>query len=162
MGVSSERRAATRIQSFWRWMRRRGAPWTIDDLVAATGGSPRLARHYVGRLAAAGILAHVDGSGAGGIPRRWALAQDLGPVAPAMLGGTTGSGIADLNGSWTGRQLEQIRRRHALTRAQVAEILGLRDPRTVARYEAGRVVPAEIAQRLQAHLGPAQRGGRPR
>jgi len=139
----------------WTWMRQRRKPWTCVDLADAVQASERQTRRYVARLAAAGYLRSEGehGGDGGQIPARlWRLARDTGPIAPVLVGGATGTEVADLNSNMTGAQLHAIRRAAGLSAAAFARAaLGVVDQRTVWRYERLATVPAPVAERAQRY-----------
>ncbi|MGD9539082.1 MAG: hypothetical protein AB7P52_17755 [Alphaproteobacteria bacterium] len=152
----------THQQAMWRWMRRRRRPWTTPDLAEAASSSPRLARRYVQRLAAAGYLVEQAPDEDGARQREstgqyrarsWRLARDTGPLAPILAGGAHGRDVTDPNGTMPGAELARARRRLGLTFKAVALIvLGVRDHRAVQRYESLARLPPPIEQRLVRYL----------
>jgi hypothetical protein len=156
--LSGYRRLAPSADTFqtrmWSWMRAQQAPWTVLALTDATGASERQARRFVQRLAAAGYLSqHGEvGGDSGQIPARlWLLDRDSGPLAPILVGGAHGDDVADLNSTMTGTQLRAIRKAAGLSASQFGvQALGVRDQRTVRRYEQAAIVPAPAAARARA------------
>lgn len=147
--------AADTFQSrMWDWMRRRRSPWTSADVVDGSGTSERQARRYIARLADAGYITSDDDErpreGGAFLARRWRLARNTGPLPPILTGGAHGEGISDPNGELTGAQLARIRQDLGLSMADFAARIGVRDPRTVRRYERCDRVPAPIVARARA------------
>ena len=82
------------------------------------------------------------------------LIKDTGETAPILRGRDGSLAVYDPNLSdMTGEELEQIRSQLNLTLREFADIIGVRDPRTVRRYETMDHVPPQVAETARkAHL----------
>ena len=110
------------------------------------GASGRYTRRYVRALKEAGYVEASDEA------KRfhstyYKLIKDTGDTAPILRGRDGSLAVYDPNLSdMTGGELENIRTNLNLTLREFADIIGVRDPRTVRRYETMDHVPPQVAK----------------
>ena len=130
----------------WTAMRENGKWWSVNDISTETGASGRYTRRYVRALKEAGYIQASDEA------KRfqstfYKLIKDTGETAPILRGRDGNLAVYDPNLSdMTGKQLEEIRNGLNLTLREFADIVGVRDPRTVRRYEQMEYVPPRVAE----------------
>lgn len=127
-------------------MRENGKWWSVNDISTETGASGRYTRRYVRALKEAGYIEASDEA------KRfqstyYKLIKDTGETAPILRGRDGSLAVYDPNLSdMTGGELEELRSGLNLTLREFADIIGVRDPRTVRRYEAMEHVPPQVAE----------------
>lgn len=130
----------------WEAMRENGKWWSVNDISTETGASGRYTRRYVRALKEAGYIEASDEA------KRfqstyYKLIKDTGETAPILRGRDGSLAVYDPNLSdMTGGELEELRSGLNLTLREFADIIGVRDPRTVRRYEAMEHVPPQVAE----------------
>ncbi len=130
----------------WAAMRENGKWWSVNDISLETGASGRYTRRYVRALKEAGYVEASDEA------KRfqstyYKLIKDTGHTAPILRGRDGSLAVYDPNLSdMSGQELETIRSGLNLTLREFADIIGVRDPRTVRRYEQMQHVPPQVAQ----------------
>ena len=130
----------------WAAMRETGKWWSVNDISLETGASGRYTRRYVRALKEAGYVEASDEA------KRfqstyYKLIKDTGQTAPILRGRDGSLAVYDPNLSdMSGQELETIRSNLNLTLREFADIIGVRDPRTVRRYEQMQHVPPQVAQ----------------
>ena len=137
----------------WAAMRGNEKWWSVNDISTETGASGRYTRRYVRALKEAGYVEASDEA------KRfqstyYKLIKDTGETAPILRGRDGSLAVYDPNLSdMTGEELEQIRNQLNMTLREFADIIGVRDPRTVRRYETMDHVPPQVADiARKAHL----------
>jgi DNA-binding transcriptional ArsR family regulator len=137
----------------WAAMRGNEKWWSVNDISTETGASGRYTRRYVRALKEAGYVEASDEA------KRfqstyYKLIKDTGETAPILRGRDGSLAVYDPNLSdMTGEELEQIRSQLNMTLREFADIIGVRDPRTVRRYETMDHVPPQVAEiARKAHL----------
>ncbi|GJM01737.1 MAG: hypothetical protein DHS20C08_02380 [Rhodomicrobium sp.] len=129
----------------WAAMRDNEKWWSVNDISIETGASGRYTRRYVRALKEAGYIEASDEA------KRfqstyYKLIRDTGETAPILRGRDGSLAVYDPNLSdMTGQELEQLRNGLNLTLREFADIIGVRDPRTVRRYEQMEHVPPQVA-----------------
>lgn len=129
----------------WAAMRDNEKWWSVNDISIETGASGRYTRRYVRALKEAGYIEASDEA------KRfqstyYKLIRDTGETAPILRGRDGSLAVYDPNLSdMTGQELEQLRNGLNLTLREFADIIGVRDPRTVRRYEQMDHVPPQVA-----------------
>jgi len=129
----------------WAAMRDNGKWWSVNDISTETGASGRYTRRYVRALKEAGYVEASDDA------KRfqstyYKLIKDTGETAPILRGRDGSLAVYDPNLSdMSGGELEKLRSSLNLTLREFADIIGVRDPRTVRRYEAMDHVPPQVA-----------------
>lgn len=137
----------------WSAMRDTQKWWSVNDISLETGASGRYTRRYVRALKDAGYIEASDEA------KRfhstyYKLIKDTGKTAPILRGRDGSLAVYDPNLSdMTGAELENIRCKLDLTLREFADIIGVRDPRTVRRYETMQHVPPQVAQVAKDALG---------
>jgi len=130
----------------WEAMRENAKWWSVNDISLETGASGRYTRRYVRALKEAGYIQASDEA------KRfqstyYKLIKDTGQTAPILRGRDGSLAVYDPNLSdMSGKELEEIRSTLNLTLREFADIIGVRDPRTVRRYEQMQHVPPQVAQ----------------
>lgn len=130
----------------WAAMRDNAKWWSVNDISSETGASGRYTRRYVRALKEAGYIEASDEA------KRfqstyYKLIKDTGMTAPILRGRDGSLAVYDPNLSdMTGNELEQIRGSLNMTLREFADIIGVRDPRTVRRYEQMEHVPPQVAE----------------
>jgi len=130
----------------WAAMRGNEKWWSVNDISTETGASGRYTRRYVRALKEAGYVEASDEA------KRfqstyYKLIKDTGETAPILRGRDGSLAVYDPNLSdMTGEELEQIRSQLNMTLREFADIIGVRDPRTVRRYETMDHVPPQVAE----------------
>ncbi len=137
----------------WAAMRGNEKWWSVNDISTETGASGRYTRRYVRALKEAGYVEASDEA------KRfqstyYKLIKDTGETAPILRGRDGSLAVYDPNLSdMTGGELEEIRSQLNMTLREFADIIGVRDPRTVRRYETMDHVPPQVAEiARKAHL----------
>lgn len=131
-------------------MRENGKWWSVNDISLETGASGRYTRRYVRALKEAGYVKASDEA------KRfqstyYKLIRDTGQTAPILRGRDGSLAVYDPNLSdMTGRELETIRAGMNLTLREFADIIGVKDPRTVRRYEQMEHVPPQVAEQARS------------
>ena len=134
----------------WEAMRANGKWWSVNDISVETGASGRYTRRYVRALKEAGYIEASDEA------KRfqstyYKLIKDTGETAPILRGRDGSLAVYDPNLSdMTGKELEDIRSGLNLTLRDFADIIGVKDPRTVRRYEQMENVPPQVAEQARA------------
>ncbi len=129
----------------WAAMRENEKWWSVNDISTETGASGRYTRRYVRALKEAGYVEASDEA------KRfqstyYKLIKDTGETAPILRGRDGSLAVYDPNLSdMTGNELENIRGQLNMTLREFADIIGVRDPRTVRRYETMDHVPPQVA-----------------
>ncbi len=130
----------------WAAMRANGKWWSVNDISLETGASGRYTRRYVRALKEAGYIEASDEA------KRfqstyYKLIKDTGLTAPILRGRDGSLAVYDPNLSdMSGSELETIRSELNLTLRDFADIIGVKDPRTVRRYEQMDYVPPQVAK----------------
>lgn len=143
----------------WAAMRLRRDAWTVGDVVAASGASPRYARRYVAALRAAGMIDVVEeATCAGGHGMRAAsyclTSQAQRQALPPQLVGQDGDcAVRTRYSDMSGADLAAARHALGMTVRSLAEMIGYRDSRTVRRLEKGdQPIPHEVAAKVRTAL----------
>ena len=137
----------------WAAMRENGKWWSVNDISTETGASGRYTRRYVRALKEAGYVEASDEA------KRfqstyYKLIKDTGQTAPILRGRDGSLAVYDPNLSdMSGAQLEGIRAGLNLTLREFADIIGVKDPRTVRRYEQMDHVPPQVAEAARSAQG---------
>ena len=129
----------------WLAMKDQRKWWSVTDISLEAGASGRYTRRYVRALKEAGYIKSSE-EAKNFQSSYYKLIKNTGTTAPILRGRDGNLALYDPNlSSMPGTKLKQIREQLDLSLRDFADLIGVRDPRTVKRYEEMKKVPPSVA-----------------
>jgi len=145
------------IDELWLALRRSPSPISAAELADQVGASRTITKRLI-QAARDAAWVIVDGYeqraiGQGPSPALYRVTRAAPVRAPILRDGDQGPEAiheGERGGATSGAVLAALRRARGWTIAQTAEAIGIRDHRTVRRYEAAAALPPAVAERVEA------------